>query len=134
MVINNSIEIQKKFHTVNDFLISFDNFDGLDFEQGIIFDDSSKRHADLKIRLKYDSMTQSEFFRSLITGYLNKDKRILSYLDSYKQENQKKYSKRKAKIRQDDNKKADDLLHKFGIEDIELENIFDMIEQEFPDL
>lgn len=79
-------------------------------------------------------MTQSEFFRSLITGYLNKDKRILSYLDSYKQENQKKYSKRKAKIREDDNKKADDLLHKFGIEDIELENIFDMIEQEFPDL
>ena len=100
----------------------------------IIFDDSSKRHADLKIRLKYDSMTQAEFFRCLITGYLNKDSRILSYLDSYKEQNQKKYSKRKAKIRKNDNKEAEDLLHKFGIEDIELENIFDMIEEEFPDL
>lgn len=100
----------------------------------IIFDDSSKRHADLKIRLQYDSMTQAEFFRSFITGYLNKDSRILSYLDSYRQENKKKYSKRNAKIRKDDVKKGEDLLHKFGIEDGELENIFDLIEEEFPDL
>ena len=100
----------------------------------IIFDDSSKRHAELKIRLQYDSMTQAEFFRSFITGYLNKDSRILSYLDSYKEQNQKKYSKRNAKIRKDDTKKGEDLLHKFGIEDVELENIFDLIEEEFPDL
>ena len=100
----------------------------------IIFDDSSKRHAELKIRLKYDSLTQAEFFRSFITGYLEKDTRIMAYIDNYKQENQKKYSKKNAKIRKDDNKKAEDLLHKFGIEDIELENIFDLIEEEFPDL
>lgn len=100
----------------------------------IIFDDSSKRHAELKIRLQYDSLSQSEFFRSMITGYLNKDSRILAYLDSYKQENHKKYSKHKAKIRKDDNDKGEDLLHKFGIEDFELENIFDLIEEEFPDL
>jgi len=100
----------------------------------IIFDDSSKRHADLKIRLQHESMTQAEFFRSLITGYLKKDSRILSYIDSYKQENKKKYSKRNAKIRKDDIQKGEDLLHKFGIEDIELENIFDLIEEEFPDL
>ena len=100
----------------------------------IIFDDSSKRHAELKIRLQYDSMTQAEFFRSFITGYLNKDSRVLSYLDSYKEQSQKKYSKRNAKIRKDDVKKGEDLLHKFGIEDGELENIFDLIEEEFPDL
>ena len=99
----------------------------------IIFDDSTKRHAELKIRLQYDSMTQADFIRSFITGYLNKDKRILAYLESYREQNQKKYSKRKAKIR-NDNKKGEDLLHKFGIEDIELENIFDLIEEEFPDL
>lgn len=78
-------------------------------------------------------MTQADFFRSFITGYLNKDKRILAYLESYREQNQKKYSKRKAKIRKDDNEK-EDLLHKFGIEDIELESIFDLIEEEFPDL
>jgi hypothetical protein len=79
-------------------------------------------------------MTQAEFFRSFITGYLSKDQRIISYLESYREQNQKKYSKRKAKIRKDDNKKGEDLLHKFGIEDVELENIFDLIEEEFPDL
>ena len=30
--------------------------------------------------------------------------------------------------------KGEDLLQKFGIKDDELENIFDLIEEEFPDL
>ena len=39
----------------------------------IVFYDSDKRHAELKVRLKHDSLTQAEFFRTLITGYLDKD-------------------------------------------------------------
>ena len=70
-------------------------------------------------------------FRS--TGYLEKDRKILSYIDTYIQENKKK-SKRNSKIRKDDTNKGDDLLQKFGIKDEELENIFDLIEEEFPDL
>ena len=45
-----------------------------------------------------------------------------------------KDSKRNAKYRKKDLEKADDLLKKFGIKDDELENIFDLIEDEFPDL
>lgn len=102
-------------------------------DKKIIFDDSSKRHAQLKIRLEYDNLTQAEFFRSFITGYLDKDERVLSYLESYKLK-KKKQSKRNVKYINRDNEKAEDLLSQFGIKDGELENIFDLIAKEHPDL
>ena len=99
----------------------------------IVFESSTNKHAQLKVRLQYDSMTQAEFFRCLIDGYLAKDERLLEYLQEYRLANGKD-SKRNAKYREKDNKKAEDLLNKFGIKDDELENIFDLIEEEFPDL
>ncbi len=102
-------------------------------DKKIIFDDSSQRHARLKIRLEYDGLSQAEFFRSFITGYLEKDDRIISYLQSYKLK-KKSQSKRNMKIAAKDNEKAEDLLSQFGIKDGELENIFDIIAKEHPDL
>ena len=99
----------------------------------IVFESSTHKHAQLKVRLQYDSMTQAEFFRCLIDGYLAKDERILEYLQDYRI-SKGKDSKRNATYRSKDNKKAEDLLNKFGIKDDELENIFDLIEEEFPDL
>ena len=43
----------------------------------VIFDDTDTRHAQLKVRLEYDGLSQAEFFRSFITGYLEKDKSIM---------------------------------------------------------
>ena len=99
----------------------------------IVFESSTHKHAQLKVRLEYDSLTQAEFFRSLIEGYLNKDTRILKFVEEYKA-SKGKDSKRNNKYRKKDNEKADDLLQKFGIKDDELESIFDLIEEEFPDL
>ena len=45
----------------------------------IVFYDSDKRHAELKIRLKHDKLTQAEFFRTLVTGYLDKDEDVLRF-------------------------------------------------------
>tara|TARA_R110000824_G_C14994102_1_gene655517 strand:+ start:266 stop:589 length:324 start_codon:yes stop_codon:yes gene_type:complete len=102
-------------------------------DKKIIFDDSSARHARLKIRLGYDGLTQAEFFRSFMTGYLDKDDRIISYLESYKLK-KKSQSKRNMKIAKKDKDKGEDLLAQFGIKDKELDNIFDLIAKEHPDL
>tara|TARA_Y100000592_G_scaffold100517_1_gene180928 strand:- start:1019 stop:1342 length:324 start_codon:yes stop_codon:yes gene_type:complete len=102
-------------------------------DKKIIFDDSSQRHARLKIRLEYDGLSQAEFFRCFITGYLEKDERIISYLQSYKLK-KKSQSKRNMKIINKDKEKSEDLLSQFGIKDKELENIFDLIAKEHPDL
>ena len=50
----------------------------------IIFEDTDKRHADLKIRLHYDQLKQGEFFRLMLTGYIEKDERVMSYIEEYK--------------------------------------------------
>ena len=99
----------------------------------IMFYDTDKRHADLKIRLQHDSLTQSAFFRAMISGYLEKDSRIMEYVDDYKVNNsiQNKADRRTA------NKliKAGEKMEKtHGLGDEELESIFDMIEQEHPEL
>tara|TARA_B100000963_G_scaffold354321_1_gene370605 strand:- start:1408 stop:1734 length:327 start_codon:yes stop_codon:yes gene_type:complete len=99
----------------------------------VIFDDTDVRHARLKIRLEYDGLSQAEFFRSLITGYLENDKSVMDYITRYKKDN-KKLSKRNLKYQTKDTQVADDLLGQFGIGDEELENIFDVIAKNNPDL
>ena len=99
----------------------------------IVFDDTDIRHAQLKIRLQHDSLSQAQFFRALISGYLSKDKFIMSYIDKFKKENNVQ-SKAKRKVAQDDYEKSEHLMAKFGFGDDELENIFDMIAEEYPDL
>ena len=99
----------------------------------VIFDDTDTRHAQLKIRLQYDGLSQAEFFRSFITGYLEKNSLIMEYIKAYKESN-KKLSKRNMKYQNKDSKIADDLLGQFGIGEEELENIFDVIAKSNPDL
>ena len=99
----------------------------------IVFDDTDVRHAQLKIRLQYDSLTQAEFFRALITGYIDKDRNLLKFLENYK-ESKGIQSKKKRKAIQNDLDASEHLMGKFGIKDEELENIFDLIAKDNPDL
>ena len=99
----------------------------------IIFDDTDHRHAQLKLRLNYDNLTQAEFFRAFLTGYLNKDELIMEYITKHK-EAKKIQSKAKLKIIEEESKKADQLMNKFGIKDGEIEDILDIIANEHPEL
>ena len=104
-----------------------------DKKKKVVFDDTDVRHAKLKIRLEYDGLSQAEFFRLFITGYLDKNELIMKYINEYKKQ-EKKVSKRNQKFQISDLDKADDLLGKFGILDDELENIFDVIAKSNPEL
>tara|TARA_R100001163_G_C4946220_1_gene115918 strand:- start:157 stop:522 length:366 start_codon:yes stop_codon:yes gene_type:complete len=95
----------------------------------IVFTENDHRHAQLVIRLKHDSMKQSEFFRTLITGYLNNDNRILSYIDEFKNQSLSKKSKSK-KLRQ----KGEQLLSDSGLSNDQVNDLFDIIAEEHPDL
>ena len=99
----------------------------------VMFYDTDKRHADLKIRLQHDSLTQSAFFRTLITDYLNNDPRILEYIDDYKLD--KNVQSRADRKKTNKLIKAGSEMEKaHGLKEEELDNIFDMIEQEHPEL
>ena len=97
----------------------------------ILFYDTDKRHAELKIKLQYDGMGQSEFFRALVTGYLEEDPSIMQYVGEYKEENGKQ-SKRQQKVTKKEREASREILKTFASD--EIENIFDIIEKENPDL
>ena len=102
-------------------------------EKRIVFKDTDKRHADLKIRLQHDDLTQSEFFRAMITGYIDKDSRLIDYLYEWREAN-KSYSKVKRGKSERLLRKGEEIKSKFGLDENEIESIFDLLEKEHPDL
>ena len=99
----------------------------------IVFDDTDTRHAKLKIRLQHDGLSQAEFFRAFVTGYIEKDRLLIDFIKKYKEAN-KSQSKKTIKMIDSDLKKGDSLLNQYGIGDGELEDIFDLIENDHPNL
>ena len=106
-----------------------DEFDyGKDLKS-IVFQDTDHRHAKFFIKLRYDGFRQSEFFRQIISSYIDGDELFMEYLDSIKPQAKAKVKKSK-KLRDEGNKLKNDL----GLTDNEVEDIFDLIQQEHPDL
>ena len=99
----------------------------------IVFDDTDGRHAKLRIQLQRDGLSQAEFFRAYITAYLEKDDNVMSFITEYKLNNSIG-QKRSIKIIEKEEIAKNQLIAKFGIKDEELENIFDLIAEEHPDL
>jgi hypothetical protein len=95
----------------------------------IVFTENDRRHAQLIIKLKHAGLKQSEFFRSIITAYIAGDDRIESYIDEISTQSKDRKSKSK-KLRSTGARTVKD----FGFTDGEIENIFDLIEEEHPDL
>jgi len=99
----------------------------------IIFYDNDQRHASLKVRLQHDGLTQSSFFRMVITGYLNKDPNLLAFIDRHKEENKVQSATQRKKVKKMiEAGQETQVTH--GLEESEVENIFDLIEQEHPEL
>ena len=105
---------------------------GEDYKK-IVFYDTDKRHADLKIRLQYDNLKQSEFYRAVLTAYLEKEENFMKFLEKYKEDNEVLH-KTKLRTQEKIKKRERDTKTKFALEDKEVESIFDMLEEEHPEL
>ena len=103
------------------------------FQKVVQFHDSDKRYADLRIRLHYDEIRQGEFFRGLVMGYLERDEDLMKFLNKLKDKIERQSDKKRRKIKRSD-KKRKETVDKFGLNEEELESIFDMIEEEHNDL
>ena len=104
-----------------------------DNKKRIIYYEIPKKHADLKIRWQYDGLKQTEFFRMLTTYYLDQDERILDIIHEYKKNNtiQNETKRKKTKKMYEKRKQVES---KFALKKDEVESIFDILEQENPDL
>ena len=98
-------------------------------DKKVAFVENTHQHAKLILKLRHDGVTQSKFFRAMIAGYVDDDERIQSYIDEIKPQGKQKKAKSK-KLRDKGKQKMED----FGLNDGEIENIFDLIEEEHPEL
>jgi len=92
-------------------------------DKKVAFVENTHQHAKLILKLRHDGVTQSKFFRAMIAGYINDDERIQSYIDEIRSQGKQKKVRSK-KLRDKGKQKMKD----FGLNDGEIENIFDMIE------
>ena len=102
-------------------------------DKRISFMDTDKRNADLMIRLKHDGLTKTKFFREMLTGYLERDHAIVDFIERVK-DNTDSQSKKQSKIVKNLEERGNENKTKFGLGDEEIENIFDLLEKEHPDL
>jgi len=95
---------------------------------------NSKLHENLKIRLYYDQIkTQSEFFRYCVESYLNHNPLFMEFLDDYKIYH-KVQSKRRTNRSRNLRLKGQQLLDDLALSAGDIENIFDILEEELPEL
>jgi hypothetical protein len=85
--------------------------------------------VEMKLRLKYDNLKQSEFFRSLIRMYIDKDTEMMNIVEKIK-EKQKTMGKLKLKRTRQDLEKGNKMLEDLGITASDKQDIFDMIEMD----
>ena len=99
----------------------------------VVFTENDQTHANLRIRLHYDGIRQSDFFRGCISAYLNQSKGFMNFFESLKSEKSSisnVRNQKSAKLR----KKGEELKSHFALDPNEIENIFDMIEEEHDEL
>ena len=104
-----------------------------DTKKKFVFLDTVENHARLKIRLMYDGLGNSEFFRLIMAGYLDKDENILKFIEAYK-EKKSIHNKEKRKKTKKMFEERKETVKQFGLEDSDIDNIFDTMEKEHPDL
>lgn len=86
-----------------------------------------KESADLKIRLRYDGLKQSEFFRTLLKMYVSQDPLMLQIVERIKQ-NQKVMGKKRLQKTRKDYEQSSKILEDLGITESDKQSIFDLIE------
>lgn len=98
-----------------------------------MFTVSERTKADFKLQLQYDSLTQVKFFRALMEGYINKDPELMVYINKFKKSNSIQNNTQRKKT-MTNIKEAKATKNKFALGDEEVENIFDILEKEHPEL
>lgn len=88
-------------------------------------------HARLKIALFYDRLGQSQFMRHIINGYLDNNPHLRAFINEVLES---KLSVAKKRNRKKDSLEVEETNKNFALDEDDIENIFDLIERENPDL
>tara|TARA_R110002110_G_scaffold25827_1_gene95393 strand:+ start:2500 stop:2838 length:339 start_codon:yes stop_codon:yes gene_type:complete len=93
----------------------------------IMFYDSPDKQTRFRIRCQHDGLSQSQFFRLVLRGYIEDDPLVLQFLNNCKE----KYSiQGKSKMNKIERfkKAAEENKNKFSLKEEEIESIYDLLE------
>ena len=96
----------------------------------IIFEDDTDQHARMIVRLRYDSLTQGNFFRGLVRLYVDNDLDMSRVIEKIKLE-KSTMGKRKRQNSRKEIKQGEQLMRDLGLSKSEKDFIFDLIEEDF---
>jgi len=95
----------------------------------IVFTENDNRHVQFIMKLREVGITQSKFFRLIISGFIDDDERLFSFINEHSGQ-----SKTKQKKIQKLKNKGTETMQDLAFNDKEIENIFDLIAEEHPEL
>lgn len=95
----------------------------------IMFYDSPDRQVRFKIRCQHDGISQSQFFRLMLGGYIDDDPLVHEYLRLCKEKHGIQ-GKNKISMAERSRLASRDVKKKFSLEDSEIQSIYDIIEVE----
>ncbi len=99
----------------------------------VIFDDFDHRYAQLKVRLRHDGLTQSQFFQSIVSGYLDKNEHIVKYISTI-QESLSKHGRKRLTGNARLVSKGRQIEKDFSLSKSDKDKLFDLIASEEGDL
>lgn len=102
-------------------------------EKRVIIKIPGNNHAEFKIRLGYDNLTQTAFFRAMMEGYISQDSLIVEYIQNHKERVGKSSQHKRKRIKKDIDERAA-TNRSFALDEGELSDLYDLVEKEFPEL
>jgi len=92
----------------------------------LYYDSTDTIYVNFIMKLEYEKLTKTEFFRALVDGFIHDDKSITSFFEEYK-EKKEIDSKRSRRMIKKEREKADEVNRRFALTPEDIENIFDLI-------
>ena len=95
----------------------------------IMFPSLEALDVNLILKLKFDDVTKFFFFNEYIKAYLSEDEELMPFIEKVKEKSMmaRKFRLKKARTIR---KKEQDIIKRFGLNQEEIENIFDLISDE----
>ena len=105
------------------------NTSNIEDRKKIMFYDTADRQTKLRIRCKYDGISQSQFFRFMVTGYIENNSNIIEFLNQCKETYKSQGMQKRKKIMNTHAHTRKNKI-KFNLNEGEIESIFDIIESD----
>jgi|TARA_B100001094_G_scaffold327093_1_gene384517 hypothetical protein len=96
----------------------------------IAFEYDTAQHARMIVRLRYDRLTQGNFFRGLVKLYVENDLDMMRAIEKIKLE-KSTMGKKKRQNSKKEIEKGDRLMKDLGLSNSEKNFIYDLIEEDF---